>query len=84
MFGLIGMIIVGGIIGWIAGLIMGKDIPGGILGNIIAGIVGSWVCTAILGHWGPQLGKIHIFPALIGSIILIFIVSLILRLFKKK
>ena len=69
MFGLIGMIIVGGIIGWIAGLIMGKDIPGGILGNIIAGIVGSWVGTAILGHWGPQLGKIHIFPALIGSII---------------
>ena len=70
MFGLIGMIIVGGIIGWIAGLIMGKDIPGGILGNIIAGIVGSG--TAILGHWGPQLGKIHIFPALLGSIILIF------------
>lgn len=56
----------------IAGLIMGKDIPGGILGNIIAGIVGSWVGTAILGHWGPQLGKIHIFPALLGSIILIF------------
>ncbi|MBC3087508.1 GlsB/YeaQ/YmgE family stress response membrane protein [Staphylococcus capitis] len=84
MFGSIGMIIVGGIIGWIAGLIMGKDIPGGILGNIIAGIVGSWVGTAILGHWGPQLGKIHIFPALLGSIILIFLVSLVLRLFKKK
>ena len=84
MFGLIGMIIVGGIIGWIAGLIMGKDIPGGILGNIIAGIVGSWVGTAILGHLGPQLGKIHIFPALLGSIILIFLISLVLRLFKKK
>ena len=84
MFGLIGMIIVGGIIGWIAGLIMGKDIPGGILGNIIAGIVGSWVGTAILGHWGPQLGKIHIFLALLGSIILIFLISLVLRLFKKK
>ena len=84
MFGLIGMIIVGGIIGWIAGLIMGKDIPGGILGNIIAGIVGSWVGTAILGHWGPQLGKIPIFPALLGSIILIFLISLVLRLFKKK
>ncbi|MCK6221240.1 GlsB/YeaQ/YmgE family stress response membrane protein [Staphylococcus capitis] len=84
MFGSIGMIIVGGIIGWIAGLIMGKDIPGGILGNIIAGIVGSWVGTAILGHWGPQLGKIHIFPALLGSIILIFLISLVLPLFKKK
>ncbi|MDI9232005.1 GlsB/YeaQ/YmgE family stress response membrane protein [Staphylococcus caprae] len=84
MFGFIGMIIVGGIIGWIAGLIMGKDVPGGILGNIIAGIVGSWIGTMIFGHWGPQLGKIHIFPALIGSIVLIFIISLILRLFKKK
>ena len=80
MFGLIGMIIVGGIIGWI-GLILGKDVPGGILGNIIAGI-GSWVGTMILGEWGP-LGKIHIFPALLGSIILIFIISLILKALRK-
>ena len=29
--GFIIMIIVGGLIGWIAGMIMGKDIPGGIL-----------------------------------------------------
>ena len=84
MFGLIGMIIVGGIIGWIAGLILGKDVPGGILGNIIAGIVGSWVGTMILGEWGPQLGKINIFPALLGSIILIFIISLILKALRKK
>ena len=42
MFGFIGMLIVGGLIGWAVGAIMGKDIPGGILGNIIAGIIGSW------------------------------------------
>ena len=36
MFGFIIMLIVGGLIGWIAGGIVGKDIPGGILGNIIA------------------------------------------------
>ena len=30
MFGFIGMLIVGGLIGWAAGAIMGKDIPGGI------------------------------------------------------
>ena len=82
--GFILMLIVGGLIGWIAGGIVGKDIPGGILGNIIAGIIGSWVGTLIFGHWGPQLGKIHIFPALLGSIILIFLISLVLRLFKKK
>lgn len=79
MFGFIGMLIVGGLIGWAAGAIMGKDIPGGILGNIIAGIIGSWLGGTLLGHWGPELGSIYILPALIGSIILIALVTLILR-----
>ena len=57
--GFIIMIIVGGLIGWIAGMIMGKDIP------------------------GPVWGGVPIFPALIGAIILIFIVSLILKAIKK-
>ncbi|MBO1199304.1 GlsB/YeaQ/YmgE family stress response membrane protein [Staphylococcus simiae] len=83
MFGFIGMLIVGGIIGWIAGGIMGKDIPGGILGNIIAGIVGSWIGGKFFGQWGPELGSIYIFPALIGSIVLIAIVSIFLRLLRK-
>ncbi|MED4312492.1 GlsB/YeaQ/YmgE family stress response membrane protein, partial [Heyndrickxia coagulans] len=48
-------LIVGGIIGWLAGLIMGRDIPGGIIGNIIAGIVGAWLGGAIFGNWGPHI-----------------------------
>lgn len=75
--GLIVMLIVGGLIGWLAGAILGKDIPGGILGNIIAGIVGAWVGSAIFGDWGPSLGGLAIFPALIGTILLILIVSFI-------
>ncbi|EOB7594220.1 GlsB/YeaQ/YmgE family stress response membrane protein [Staphylococcus aureus] len=84
MFGFIGMLIVGGLIGWAAGAIMGKDIPGGILGNITAGIIGSWLGGTLLGHWGPELGSIYILPALIGSIILIALVTLILRAVRKK
>lgn len=68
----------------VAGAIMGKDIPGGILGNIIAGIIGSWLGGTLLGHWGPELGSIYILPALIGSIILIALVTLILRAVRKK
>ena len=49
------------------------------LGNIIAGIIGSWLGGTLLGHWGPELGSIYILPALIGSIILIALVTLILR-----
>ncbi|NDQ18498.1 GlsB/YeaQ/YmgE family stress response membrane protein [Staphylococcus aureus] len=84
MFGFIGMLIVGGLIGWAAGASMGKDIPGGILGNIIAGIIGSWVGGKLFGQWGPELGSIYILPALIGSIIFIAIVTLILRAVRKK
>ncbi|KHD85075.1 GlsB/YeaQ/YmgE family stress response membrane protein [Heyndrickxia ginsengihumi] len=72
-------LIVGGIIGWLAGLILGKNIPGGIIGNIIAGIIGAWLGGLIMGHFGPDIAGIAIIPALIGSIILVFILSLILR-----
>lgn len=81
--GFILMIIIGGLIGWAAGAILGKDIPGGIIGNIIAGIVGSWLGGVLLGSWGPTIGGIDIFPALLGSIILIFVFSLIIKAIKK-
>ena len=47
-------LIIGGIIGWLAGMILGKDIPGGIIGNIIAGIIGAWIGGMLLGKWGPK------------------------------
>ncbi|GAB6928800.1 GlsB/YeaQ/YmgE family stress response membrane protein [Paenibacillus sp. JCM 10914] len=71
-------LIVGGIIGWIAGLIMGRDIPGGIIGNVIAGFVGAWLGGLLLGAWGPEMGGFFIVPALIGAVVLVFIVSLIM------
>lgn len=46
------MLIVGGVIGWLAGLIMGRDIPGGVIGNIIAGIIGSWLEWRASGKLG--------------------------------
>ncbi|WP_393959511.1 GlsB/YeaQ/YmgE family stress response membrane protein [Priestia megaterium] len=77
--GIIWMLIVGGIIGWLAGLITGRDVPGGIIGNIIAGFIGSWLGSLILGSWGPVVGGFAIIPAIIGSIILVLIVSFALR-----
>ncbi|MEK1831554.1 GlsB/YeaQ/YmgE family stress response membrane protein [Priestia megaterium] len=76
---IIWMLIAGGIIGWLAGLITGRDVPGGIIGNIIAGFIGSWLGGLILGNWGPVVGGFAIIPAIIGAIILVLIVSFILR-----
>lgn len=76
-------IIVGGIIGWLAGLVVGRDIPGGVIGNIIAGFVGAWLGSLIFGEFGPETGGFFIIPALIGAIVLIAIVSLIMRSIRK-
>ncbi|MGN7310889.1 GlsB/YeaQ/YmgE family stress response membrane protein [Alkalicoccobacillus gibsonii] len=81
--GFLWSLIIGGLIGWAAGAITGKGVPFGIIGNIIAGFVGASLGTAILGDIGPSLGGFAIFPALVGAIILILIVSFVLRLLKK-
>lgn len=44
--GFIVSIIIGGIIGWLASLIMKTNAQMGLLANIVVGIVGS-----VLGHW---------------------------------
>lgn len=72
-------LIIGGVIGWLAGAILGKDVPGGIIGNIIAGIVGAWIGGMLLGSWGPKVSDFYIFPALLGAIILVFVVSFIMK-----
>ncbi len=77
--GFIWSLIIGGILGWIASLITGRDIPGGVFGNIIAGIIGAWLGTLILGQWGPVMGGFYIVPALIGAIVLILVVSFVMR-----
>ena len=83
MISFIWFLIIGGILGWLAGVILGKDVPGGIIGNIVAGIVGSWIGSMVLGNWGWKVSDFYVFPALIGAIVLIFIVSFILRSMQK-
>ena len=82
--GIIWALIVGGIIGWLAGLIIGRDVPGGIIGNIIAGFIGAWVGSLILGEWGPEAGGFYIIPALIGAICSHINFNLHYEEFKKK
>ncbi|EPP69837.1 GlsB/YeaQ/YmgE family stress response membrane protein [Staphylococcus epidermidis] len=78
--GFIIMIIVCGLIGWLAGAILSKDVPFGIIVNIVAGLIGSAIGSKLLGEWEPILGGVPILPALIGSIILILLVSLMAKI----
>ncbi|MBM4764084.1 GlsB/YeaQ/YmgE family stress response membrane protein [Bacillus sp. B15-48] len=83
MFGFLWSLIIGGIIGWLAGMILGKDVPGGVFGNIIAGFIGAWLGHAFFGTWGPVVANFAIIPALIGAIALVFIASFVMRSMRK-
>lgn len=80
------LLIVGGIIGWLASLIMRTDAQQGILLNIVVGIVGSVLAGLVLS---PLLGAAPITSdsisitslamSLLGAIVLLAIVNLIRR-----
>jgi uncharacterized membrane protein YeaQ/YmgE (transglycosylase-associated protein family) len=79
-------LIVGGIIGWLASIIMRTDAQQGILLNVVVGIVGSLLGGFLLGPWlgGGDLlsGAFNIRTlgvALIGAIVLLAIVNMFRR-----
>lgn len=78
-------LVMGGLVGWIASMIMGTNAQQGIILNIVVGIVG-----AVIGGWliGPLLGAgsinegitvMSFVVSLIGAIILLAIVGLFRR-----
>ncbi|HKW95451.1 MAG TPA: GlsB/YeaQ/YmgE family stress response membrane protein [Methylomirabilota bacterium] len=73
--GLIISIIVGGVIGWLASLIMKTDAQMGVVANVIVGIVGSVLGGFIAGVIGiAAFGSIGGFViSLVGAVILIAI-----------
>lgn len=79
-FNLVGLLItllIAGLIGWLADRIVPGDLPYGWLGAIVAGLAGSWLGTLILGDLGPTVRGIALIPALIGAIILAFVIELV-------
>ena len=77
-------IIVGGVAGWLASLVMNRDASMGIFWNIVVGIVGSIIGNVIAGFAGFG-GSIQEFSiqgliiAVVGAIVLLGIVNLVQR-----
>ena len=78
-------LIVGGIVGWLASLIMRTDAQQGMLLNIVVGIIGAfiggWVISPLVGvdtiNEGISIGSVIV--SLLGAIILLAIVNLFRR-----
>lgn len=79
--GFLGAIIIGGLAGWVASMIMKTNNSMGLLMNIIVGVVGAIIGNLLLpvfnisGTTGFSVWSFVV--ALIGAIVLLFIVKLL-------
>jgi uncharacterized membrane protein YeaQ/YmgE (transglycosylase-associated protein family) len=77
------VIVVGGVIGWLASILMGTNAQMGILANVLVGILGSW-----LGFWlAPRLGFVPVgslarWLVAIGGAALLLLVLKVLGVFR--
>lgn len=67
-------LIVGAVIGLIAGAITGKGKSMGWIANILAGLIGSSLGELLLGNWGPQVAGMAIIPSIVGAVILVLMI----------
>ena len=77
-------LIVGGIIGWLASIVMRTDAQQGIFLNIVVGIVGAFLGNILGGLFGmgaslDTFSPIGLLWAFIGALVLLAIVNLIRR-----
>ena len=68
-------LIIGALIGVIAGAITKKGGSMGWIANIVGGLVGSAIGQALLGSWGPSLAGMALVPSIIGAVIVVAVVS---------
>jgi len=80
--GIIMWLIVGGIVGWLASLVMRTDAQQGILLNIVVGIVGAFIGGLIFARGNINDAPLTVttfLVSLVGAIILLGIVNLVRR-----
>jgi uncharacterized membrane protein YeaQ/YmgE (transglycosylase-associated protein family) len=77
-------LIVGGICGWLASLIMRTDAQQGIILNVVVGIVGAFLGNILGGMFGmgaslSTFSPIGLLWAFIGAVVLLAIINLVRR-----
>ena len=78
-------LIIGGIVGWLASIVMKTNAQMGLVANVLVGVVGSALGFWIAGLLGraPTGGILRFVVALAGAVLLIFILGK-LGIFEKK
>jgi uncharacterized membrane protein YeaQ/YmgE (transglycosylase-associated protein family) len=80
--GIIIWLVVGGVCGWLASMIMRTDAQQGILMNIVVGIVGAFIAGLIFNRGNINGGEINLYTflwSLLGAVVLLAILNLVRR-----
>ena len=80
--GLILWLVVGGIVGWLASLVMRTDAQQGVILNVVVGIVGAFIAGLVFNGGTINNGPLTLYSfliSLVGAIVLLAIVNLIRR-----
>ena len=72
-------IIIGGIIGWLASIVMKTNAQMGMIANVIVGVVGSVIGAWLAGVLGvpPASGLVGYVISIVGAVILIGILKML-------
>ncbi|HSX57022.1 MAG TPA: GlsB/YeaQ/YmgE family stress response membrane protein [Sphingomonas sp.] len=81
LVGIIVWLVIGGVVGWLASLVMRTDAQQGVLLNIVVGIVGAFIGGLIFsgGSINQGLSVYSFIVSLLGAIILLAVVNLVRR-----
>ena len=80
MVGLIIWLVIGGVVGWLASMVMRTDAQQGIVLNVVVGIIGSVIASYLFGGGINDVITVKTFIySLIGAAILLAIVNLVRR-----
>lgn len=82
VYALLLWIVIGGVAGWLARRILKKPAPFGVPGDIVVGIIGGIIGGYLLGLLGASGGGgifVSLLTALVGAVVLLWLIGLIVK-----
>lgn len=70
-------VVFGGLAGWVASLIVGKNAQMGVLANIVVGVIGAFIGGMLLPNDADKFDLGSFVAAVIGAVILLVVVNLV-------
>lgn len=72
-------VVFGGLAGWLASKVVGKDAQMGLVANVVVGIIGAFIGGLVLPNDADRFDFGSFVAAVIGAIILLLVVNLFTR-----